>query len=218
MFLFEKITSLLFPDTCVVCNKTPQVICTGCTDSLDKSFGGMASSEFIQSVFCYSDVRVKKLIWRLKYKNSKTVANLLGQTMYQEVLVLIEELVNYRGLKTLHVIPIPLHQKRLRERGYNQSLLLAQKLCKSDDTKVCLLDPFLLVRTKTSTPNARTHSREERIKNTKGSFAVNTQIDYKGKTILLVDDVYTTGATISEARKVLLRAGALDVYAITLAH
>lgn len=112
------------------------------------------------------------------------------------------------------LLPVPLHPKRLRERGFNQSLLLAKAL--SHRTGI----PFQkrLIRKRNPTPPLMELSRVERERTIRGSFYVMNKENLKGKKILLIDDVYTTGATVNECARVLRFAGAARVDVLTLAH
>jgi ComF family protein len=107
--------------------------------------------------------------------------------------------------------PVPLHVSRLRQRGFNQALLLAQAF---PEVK---LERELLARQRPTPPQAGLNPKERR-DNVKGAFAVPRPDLVKGKRILLIDDVFTTGATVRECAKVLRRAGALQVDVLTVAR
>ena len=107
------------------------------------------------------------------------------------------------------VVPVPLTKKRRRKRGYNQSAVLAKQLCKRYNLK---LREDMLVKSR-DTKNQATLTAEERRKNLSGSFKASPEC--RGKTILLVDDVRTTGSTLRECALALKKKGALRVYAIT---
>ena len=113
-----------------------------------------------------------------------------------------------------YVVPVPLHKKRLRKREYNQSLILASSVSKH--TGIGLLKNCLL-RVKTSVPQSQL-PRKERFKNVKNVFDVAKPAMVNGKILLLVDDIFTTGATINECSKVLLKAGAKEVRVLTLSR
>lgn len=112
------------------------------------------------------------------------------------------------------VLPVPLHLTRLRWRGFNQSLILARAIGQRIDTPV---DPWLLGRTRPTPPQTKL-SREERRANVRGAFGVNTPALAKGKRFLLVDDVYTSGATVEECARTLYQNGARSVDVFTLAR
>ena len=112
------------------------------------------------------------------------------------------------------IIPVPLHIKRLRERGFNQSLVLARALAKKWQIPI---DFSLLKRHKFTETQTGLH-KAERNKNIKGAFEVSDKKKIDGKNIILIDDVYTTGATINECAKTLIKAGAQKVAVLTLAR
>ncbi|MFZ2089736.1 MAG: ComF family protein [Desulfobaccales bacterium] len=107
--------------------------------------------------------------------------------------------------------PVPLHPRRLRQRGFNQALLLAQAFPEIP------LERELLVRQRHTPPQAGLNPKERR-DNVKGAFAVPRPELVKGRTILLIDDVFTTGATVRECARVLRRAGAREINILTVAR
>ena len=112
------------------------------------------------------------------------------------------------------VVPVPLHSRRLRERGFNQSLLLARQVSKRRSIP---LNFTALDRIRQTRPQTRL-SGPERHKNVRGAFEVNAPGAVAGRKILLIDDVFTTGATIQECTESLLDAGAKEVHVLTLAR
>ena len=112
------------------------------------------------------------------------------------------------------VIPVPLHLTRLRWRGFNQSLILARGIGLRINAPV---DPWLLGRTRPTQPQTKL-SREDRRANVRGAFRVHTPALAKGKRLLLVDDVYTSGATVEECARTLYQNGARSVDVFTLAR
>jgi len=112
------------------------------------------------------------------------------------------------------IMPVPLYPDRLREREYNQSLLLAHRL--STHFQIPLIYT-ILIRTRQTTPQTAL-SRNDRLKNLRRSFAVTSPESINGKTIMLIDDVFTTGTTVNECAKTLRKAGSGNVYVVTLAR
>jgi ComF family protein len=112
------------------------------------------------------------------------------------------------------IVPVPLHRKRLRKRGFNQSVILAREISKRFDIP---LDFASLCR-EVFTPPQVGLNRKARATNVHGAFAVRRPERIAGRRILLVDDVYTTGSTLSECARVLIRAGAEAVAVLTLAR
>ncbi|HPD56197.1 MAG TPA: ComF family protein [Smithellaceae bacterium] len=112
------------------------------------------------------------------------------------------------------IVPVPLHIKKLRQRGFNQAVILAQALKKKWQIP---LNYFLLKRTKFTLTQTGLR-KKERENNIKGAFAVSDDKAAEGTNIILVDDVYTTGATVNECARTLRRAGSREIAVLTLAR
>lgn len=146
----------------------------------------------------------------LKYQKRQAMAKYLN--------VMITDVLLQRLFDSDIIIPVPLHKKRLNERGFNQSLLIAHHLSNRLSIPLCMDG---LQRTRCTRPQIEL-SRDERLKNVRGAFAVLAGLKpthrIKGMKIILVDDVYTTGATVNECAKVLKKAGASEVVVFTIAR
>lgn len=116
--------------------------------------------------------------------------------------------------RELLVMPVPLHPKRLRQRGYNQSLLLARHVAAGLEGSL----DYLSLRRIRETAVQTGLKREERRRNVRKAFEVVNRRAVKRKTIVLVDDVATTGSTLNECAKVLMRSGCSKVYCLVLAR
>ena len=112
------------------------------------------------------------------------------------------------------LVPVPLNPVRERERGFNQSLILARELAGRSGLEV---GRRVLVRTRDAPPQSTLHAAE-RARNVRGLFAVGSGPPLRGRAVIVVDDVYTTGATLKECAEVLARAGAAEVRGVTLAR
>ena len=112
-----------------------------------------------------------------------------------------------------YIVPVPLNENRQKKRGFNQAEVLAEQVCKILSAKY----KQVLTRQK-DTPFQARLTREDRLVNLKDAFVVNDKTEVKGKTILLLDDIFTTGSTINECCKVLNKAKAKSVIAICLSH
>ena len=150
---------------------------------------------------------LKEAIHRFKYGRDLLLVEPLGDFLLEAC-----EDLRSRGIDLL--IPVPLHPRRLRERGFNQSLLLARHLSKRLGLPC---EAEVLVKVK-DTPSQTSLSPAERQRAVRGAFEVLKGERIREKRVLLVDDVFTTGATVNEASRVLLRAGAEEVLVITLAR
>jgi len=112
------------------------------------------------------------------------------------------------------ILPVPLHPKRLRKRGFNQALVLCRKLYPKSKK---IIDPHVLERHQCTIPQTGLKSTERR-RNVKNAFKVESPEKIKDKKILLVDDVFTTGATVNECARILLKNSAADVEVFTFAR
>ena len=111
------------------------------------------------------------------------------------------------------IVPVPLHIDKLRNREYNQSVILAQGLAKHMGVEC---DLFGLKRIRDTKPQIGITNETERMKNVRGAFSVSKNSGFKDKSLLLVDDVFTTGSTSDECSKMLLKSGAYKVQVLTL--
>lgn len=160
----------------------------------------------------YHDPRVTALVWELKYYGSRTAANLGGAYLAQEVLAICAE-----ELGTPLLIPVPMHEDRLHERGHHQTRLLCEAILEhlAPDTVQYL--PRALVRTR-SHPPQRGLPREVRLQNVRDSMQAKNPALIRGRVCIVVDDVVTTEATLQEARRALEAAGASKVHVLALAR
>lgn len=147
-------------------------------------------------------------ILRLKYGRRSLLADALGPLLADYARARIPKGNN------LLLIPVPLHPQRLRERGFNQSLLLARHVAKSLHMDL----DFLSLRRIKHTPPQASLARKDRRHNVRGAFAINDPRPVKGRSILLVDDVVTTGTTLHECARVLKKCGAAQVFGLSLAR
>lgn len=173
--------------------------------------------EWLLALFPYENPLVKTAVWEIKYRGNKILARLIGTILAEELLAWLAELAETESFRAPLFIPIPLAQKRERERGFNQCALLANEMLPMLGGAVELC-AGVFTKIKETGSQTKTESRAERIRNLRGVFTVCTPEAVAGRNIVLLDDVTTTGATLSEARKMLLSSGARKVIAITIAH
>jgi ComF family protein len=148
---------------------------------------------------------IRQAIHQLKYNNLRDLAGLLAQ--------LLSDYLAASPVPGEVLVPVPLHPKRLRERGYNQSLLLAQELGRLTTLPVVA---SCLIRQHHALPQARTTTVDERRSNVANAFACRDH-SLKDKQVLLIDDVSTSGATLDACAGALKESGALSVWGLVLA-
>ncbi len=181
-------------------------MCARCLTQSRKSLH--APLPYITSIYAFRDPLITRAIHAIKYYHRKDLIAPLTNELSRELVTVYGE-----KLATYVLVPIPMPTMRKYMRGYNQAEEIAKELSKQ------LLIPVrndILVRTRNPKRQAQIHTRNERLQNQKNSFAVRDNVS--GSNIILIDDVATTGATIEEARRILLAMGAHSVHAATLAH
>ncbi len=156
------------------------------------------------AVYRYRDV--SGMLYRLKYEGRAEYADFLGKKMAER----LREDFDPEQLDAL--VPVPVSGERLRKRGYNQAALLAKAV--AEETGISLRGDLLIRQNRTAA--LRNMSARERRRNLKNAFIV-PDIDVESKRIMLVDDIFTTGATIDACARELLRAGAAEVLFLTAA-
>jgi competence protein ComFC len=215
---------LLFPPVCGGCDKPGARWCQKCRQNVQTLNGelcdicGLPLREAGLCSICKAekphfhalrawavfDDPVRKALHKLKYRRDIS----LGNTLAEQMLPFVAGL----NWPVDIVIPIPLGRQRNKERGYNQVGMIATPLALALKLKYL---PHGLARPR-ETRSQVGLTRDERRKNVQGAFTANRQVD--GKTVLIMDDVSTTGSTLSSAASALLLCGAKDVYALTVAR
>jgi ComF family protein len=156
---------------------------------------------------------LRELIHLLKYGGVRPAANVLGRMLAEAIATLEPQ---FRS-GSVAVIPVPLHRAKLRQRGFNQAELIARAALKLSGPggRLHLCTTLERKRETASQIGLTSHQRRE---NLRGAFGVSQPELVKGCEVLVVDDVYTTGATVSECARVLRRAGATKVWVATVAR
>lgn len=232
MKIIETVLSLLYPRRCPVCHDIVvprgKLICPGCLKKVPfvqeptcLRCGKEIASEEIE--YCYDcshhtrsfergfalavyDPVMRESVRRFKNGGRMEYADWYAEAIWQQY---GEEL---RCLEVDVVIPVPLHRSRRNQRGYNQAELLAQKLAQKLRVPVW---PRALMRTRKTTAQKYLGGRE-RQRNLESVFALGRGPSMEGKSILLVDDIYTTGGTAEACTRVFLSAGAESVYLVNV--
>ncbi len=228
---WNGVLRLLFPQRCPVCDGIVRgrdgFICAGCATKLRyveapwcMKCGKKLTEEteicadcrrmvhqFVRGRALYEYESAAAGIYRLKYAGRREYAQFYGREMAEYLRDFLQS-VRPDGL-----IPIPLHKKRKRERGYNQAELLAREL--SRHSRIPVYTDYLK-RVKATVPLKRLNP-QERQNNLKKAFKI-ARNDVELKTVILVDDIFTTGSTIDEAAGVLRANGVEKVYFVALAR
>lgn len=216
MDFLKTIIDFIFPEKCLNCHKGNLLICEKCLNQLDLNEKEL--DDFVYTIFDYRNPIMKKIVWNLKYKNKKQLSFTIANYLYPKILEELSELKVLENFNAPLLIPIPLSSKRHRQRGYNQSMLIAKELEKLDKKENFVLGKNILFKIKETEHQAHIKNKQDRLKNLINTFQVKNKELLKNRNIILIDDVVTTGATLREAKKVLKQNGAKKIIAFTIAH
>ena len=164
--------------------------------------------EYIRAAGVYEGI-LKEVIHKFKYQSKDFLADGLSEFLIRES----KDKFNWTEID--FIVPVPLHKKSEHTRGYNQAKLLAEKVAKYFNKPLSTKGGLVRIR---KTKAQMQLPREERLTNLVDAFAVVNPQEFKGKNILLIDDVSTTGATIEECAKAIKRVGVKKVWGLVLAH
>ena len=216
--------NIIFPKLCCACNnslfKNEEIICTSCIFSLPKTnfhldkenpvikiFWGRVQIEMATSFYLFSKKsKVQNLLHQLKYKGVKEIGFVVGELIGYD----LNESEQFKAVD--FIVPVPLHKNKLKKRGYNQSEWIAKGI---SNTMRVPINTQTLIRNKDSQTQTK-KSRYKRWENVGEIFGVSNQ-ELQGKTVLLVDDVVTTGATIEACALVLIKSNC-KVLVATIAY
>lgn len=225
--MLDSILNLLFPVSCVLCGSQvyerrwgaacpacwsrlaplESPYCPQCGEPAPAIEGlcgpcrrGEHAFDFARSALLFNDP-LREIVHHLKYSDRVSLANPLGD--------ILRVRLDSEPFEGEIIVPVPLHPSRERERGYNQAELIARRLGRPVARR--------LVRRRKNTPSQTGLSRNERQRNLAGAFQVRPGVKLSG-TVIVVDDVYTTGSTIDEIARTLKRAGAKRVEVLTAAR
>lgn len=225
MKLLKSLVNLFFPRVCAACGNIllegEDTVCTTCRFLLPKTgyeqhpdnpmaqmfYGQMPFNAVMAEFFFSKTGKVQHLIHGLKYHHCRENGIFLGQEIGKSLL----QAADYQGID--FIVPIPLHPKKEKIRGYNQSHVIAEGI--SQITSVPIAENCLIRSVFTDTQTKK--SREDRWQNVKDIFEVKNSEKLKGKHVLLVDDVLTTGATLMSAGRALMQVEGIKISVATAA-
>lgn len=226
MSFLKDIFYLFFPEVCLACKNIlsgkEEIICVNCRHDLPETNFGNTPNNLVENMFrgrvqieaatslffFHKKGKVQQLIHQLKYRNHEEVGTLLGNWLGTEI-------KNSNRFNHLNcIVPVPVHPKKIKKRGYNQ--LSKFGIALSEILEIPFYENILI---KKGTTETQTHKgRIERWKNVKQLFEVNNQIAFENKHILLIDDVITTGATLEACATQLLLSENVKISVAVMAY
>ncbi|MBI3074872.1 MAG: ComF family protein [Parcubacteria group bacterium] len=215
------ILDTLFPRHCFGCGTEKEVLCASCIKELAPAApDGAASETRAYAPFSYRHPALKKALWALKFKGDREVARVCAALLYDSLIPLLEEYALYSGVTRPLLVPVPISRRRLWERGYNQAALIARELARIDNERSFELAVGMLKKIKNVPPQTSLREKTARLKNIEGCFDVPPAEAgrLRGRDVIILDDIFTTGATFGEAKRVLKSAGARTIICVAVAH
>lgn len=231
--MFEVLWDFIFPKKCIGCKKLGSYLCPNCFSTIHfaqnyfcavcgrASYNGLThpkcrgryTIDGIFPVLNYKGI-LKKILYQYKYNpHLSDLTTTLGELMY-EGFIQNEILMKYKESDSSLVTSVPLHSSRQKTRGYNQSDLLAKDLAQ----RLQLSYSKKIIRRVVNTTPQFKLAKELRRENIKNAFQINNSNNIKNKTIFIVDDITTTGTTLSECARIIKRGGARKVFGIAFGH
>jgi competence protein ComFC len=233
--VLSSVAALLYPPSCTICATSvhlDQYLCPACEEKIihivppfcakcSEPFDGAVASGFSCANCTHRTIHfdaaiaayrsrgvVRRVVLNFKYGRQIYLRHLVAQWLYA---ALDDSRLHQQQFDL--IVPVPLHRARQRERGFNQAALLADLL----STRIAIPSRPALERTHYTTTQTA-FDRSERMENLRGAFRLRRNTDVRGLRVLLVDDVLTTGSTLSECARTLKSGGARTVYAATAAR
>lgn len=218
---FIGLLELIFPSRCIICKQllkgnAPIHICSKCIQEIEfynkdivpLSLGGGIKS-YCDGVVCAGKYQhsLKKAIRDYKFNERPSFYRAFGELIADKV----NRTLNQYPLDV--IVPVPMSRKRIAQRGYNQAALIALR---ASQILSVPLEAKSIVKVK-DTQRQSSLGRQERLINLNGAFEVTSSCSYVGKTVLLIDDIITTGSTLNECSKALKAAGAKYVFGAVIA-
>ncbi len=212
----SAVFNIFFPKLCVRCGAYGAWVCGPCAQKLTAfscPFSAKNTASILpHALYSYDDMAVRTIVHAMKYEGVKELASFMAREMSRSW----NANVPLSSLPSDKVVfaPIPLHSKKLRERGWNQAELIARELGSLLRVPV---QTDALVRVK-NTLSQSSLSRAERLANMRGAFVDRSNSALKDKIVVLVDDVMTTGATLEQAVVALKLCGAVEIRSLVFAR
>lgn len=215
--MWEELLNMIFPERCINCAKQGSLLCAICERTITTKPRSLSGTTAV--LFDYQNPLVKKAIWALKYHQKKALGKYFGIALYREFFKQLAR-DNKKNSGEIILVPIPGSARAKRIRGYNHAAIIAKAIahCAEDDGLVFAVATNLLYKKRENKQQAVVKGKSKRKENVEEVFAVRDGEQIYGKTIILIDDVITTGATITEAKHVLKAFGPKRILAIAVAH
>ncbi len=198
-------------------------------DALVKKLEKMTPEDFLVTttqsplaLFSYKNPIVRRALWEIKFRNNRIILKIVAKAVADRLLPTLSDLEIFCKNKKIILIPIPLSQKRRRERGYNQTAELAKEIIKAlykiHQVSNIELNENIIKRVLHSEPQTKVRSRQRRLRNLQNAYQVEKPEIILDQIIILLDDITTTGATMTAAANVIIPHNPRQLICIAIAH
>lgn len=214
----EEFLSFLYRENCIICGcaKDGKILCKTCAKTVE-FLSPFAHAKYrgveIYSATIYQN-NLRELIHKLKFNHKKGVARVLAEFLYQYITTVLKENSCNINFQNTVLVPIPTNNKNIKQRGYNNVFEITKELSHLLNIS---FSGKILIKIKDTKPQYKL-SKDKRMENVFGCFDIdiNEYKKYEEKDIILIDDIYTTGATINEAIRTFQAKGINNIICITL--
>ncbi len=217
--ILKNLDKLLFNEKCLGCKKSGFLLCRDCINSIPRPEHDLP--EYIYALYEYRHPIIKKILTDAKYRKKWSGLKTFGPYLASSLLDIVSEYIELNNYTNILIIPVPISNKRFKNRGFNQAKIIAESIVeninKEDRAKYKLVDN-IIKKVKDKTPQASIHSKKERLNSPKGTFEIINPDMLAGSLCIIIDDITTTGGTINEMRRMLLASGVQDAFGLTIAH
>lgn len=198
---------------------------TGLFENIPRAENFDFNTNKIKAIFNYKTTLCRQAIWEIKYRANKKLIRDFSLLLYEFILEELTDLETFENFKNIILLPIPSTTSRLREKGFNQCILICEELIKIDqerESRIFGMAKNFLVKKIETKHQVRVSNRKMRLNNLKNTFVISNKAcaTLSSKSFIIIDDVITTGATMNEAFRALKEAGVLPkkVRGYALAH
>jgi len=214
-WIIKTIDTIFFPEKCLACNKPGDILCSSCIKYLPKPEHDLPDQ--IYSLYEYRNNIIKKILTDAKYRKKFNKLNIFGPYLASAIVDIISEYSELNNYSKIILIPVPISNKRLKIREYNQSEIIAKSIINNSNTNY-ILGNNIVKKIIDRTPQASIHNKKQRLLSPINTFKIIDTETIQNAFCIIIDDITTTGATINEMRRILIKSGASKVIGLTIAH
>lgn len=209
--LMDNIVSL---ERCLQCKTAGPRICKQCLKQIPHPEHDLPDHIF--ALYEYRNKYVKQILTDAKYRKKFSGLKIFDHVMHDAVMDIVSEYDELTNHDKILLIPVPISNKRLKQRGYNQAEIIAKSITSLNPK--FKTNTNIIKKIKDRTPQASIHNRKDRLNSPIGTFTITDKEIVQNSFCIIIDDITTTGGTINEMRRLLVEAGALTVIGLTIAH